>query len=88
MTPGNNETLVTLLRDILEQFDCTSGTLHRAEEGGLKLVAHDGIPESVLDKIETIPIGKGRAGREMGFISFDCGTDICCLNKISQCDIR
>jgi putative methionine-R-sulfoxide reductase with GAF domain len=62
MTPGNNETLVTLLCDILEQFDCTSGTLHRAEEGGLTLVAHEGIPESVLDKIETVPIGKGMAG--------------------------
>ena len=60
--PGNDETLVTRLCDILEQFDCTSGTLHRAEGAKLKLVAHEGMPESVLDKIETVPIGKGMAG--------------------------
>ena len=62
MTSGNDETLVTLLHDILEQFDCTSGTIHRTEEDELKLVAHEGIPESVLDKIEMVPIGKGMAG--------------------------
>lgn len=62
MTSGNDEELVTLLRDVLEEFDCTSGTLHRAEGGELTLVAHEGIPDPVLTRIETIPIGKGMAG--------------------------
>ena len=62
MTPGNDETLVALLRDVLEEFDCASGTLHRAEGDELTLVAHEGIPESVLARIETVPAGKGMAG--------------------------
>ena len=62
MTSGNGEALVALLRDVLEEFDCVSGTLHRAEGDELTLVAHEGIPESVLARIETVPIGKGMAG--------------------------
>ena len=62
MTPGNDEALEALLRDVLEEFDCASGTLHRAEGDELKLVAHEGIPDPVLAEIETIPIGKGMAG--------------------------
>ena len=62
MTQGNGEALAALLRDVLEEFDCASGTLHRAEEGELELVAHEGIPDPVLAKIETVPIGKGMAG--------------------------
>lgn len=62
MTPGNDDALVALLRDVIEEFDCTSGTVHRAEGDELKLVAHEGIPESVLSRIETVPIGKGMAG--------------------------
>ena len=59
---GNREDIVVFLRDVLEEFDCTSGTLHRAEADELQLVAHEGIPDPVLSKIETIPIGKGMAG--------------------------
>ena len=62
MTPGNDEALVALLRDVLAEFDCTSGTLHRADGDELTLVAHEGIPDPVLAKIETVPIGKGMAG--------------------------
>ena len=62
MTSRNDEGLTTLLCEILQQFDCTSGTIHRAEEGVLTLVAHEGIPEPVLAKIETVPVGKGMAG--------------------------
>lgn len=62
MTPGNDEALIAFLHDILEEFDCSSGTLHRAEGGELTLVAHEGIPDHVLAKIETVPIGKGMAG--------------------------
>lgn len=31
MTPGNDDALGALLRDVIEEFDCASGTLHRAE---------------------------------------------------------
>lgn len=62
MTPGNDEALEAFLRDVLEEFDCASGTLHRAEGDELKLVAQKGIPDFVLAKIETVPIGKGMAG--------------------------
>ena len=62
MTGGNDEALSALLRDTIQQYNCASGTLHRVEEDELTLVAHEGIPESVLAKIETVPIGKGMAG--------------------------
>ncbi|HET7324213.1 MAG TPA: GAF domain-containing protein [Halococcus sp.] len=51
-----------MLHEFLEEFDCVSGTLHRADGEYLKLVAHEGIPESVLANIETVPVGKGMAG--------------------------
>lgn len=50
------------LRDVIEAFDCTSGTLHRRDGDELRLVAAVDIPESVRSRIETIPIGKGMAG--------------------------
>lgn len=60
--PDPDEETTDVLQNIIEEFDCTSGTLHRAEENGLQLVASVGIPDSVLPRIETIPIGKGMAG--------------------------
>lgn len=60
--PSPDEETTEVLRDVVEEFDCTSGTLHRKEENGLELVSHVGIPDSVLPRIETIPVGKGMAG--------------------------
>ena len=53
-----------LLGSILESFGCQTGTLHRAEDGGktLELVSQIGVPESLMDRISTIPFGKGIAG--------------------------
>lgn len=51
-----------ILQDIIDEFDCTSGTLHRLSERELQLVASVGIPDPVLTRIGTIPIGKGMAG--------------------------
>lgn len=62
MTPGNEADSAALLQEVIEEFDCTSGTLHRLEDRELTLVAHEGIPEPVLDRVETVPIGKGMAG--------------------------
>jgi hypothetical protein len=53
-----------ILADILESFGCQTGTLHQAAPGGriLNLVCQIGVPESLMDKISTIPFGKGIAG--------------------------
>ena len=52
------------LGEILQKFSCVTGTLHRTDNvtGLLGLVAHQGIPPFVLEKINTIPFGKGIAG--------------------------
>ena len=53
-----------VLAEILQEFSCVTGTIHRtdAATGMLGLLAHQGIPPFVLDKIKTIPFGKGIAG--------------------------
>ncbi len=53
-----------ILAEILESFGCQTGTLHQAVRGGrgLTLVCQIGVPDSLMDKISTIPFGKGIAG--------------------------
>jgi putative methionine-R-sulfoxide reductase with GAF domain len=53
-----------ILSNVLKDFECVTGTIHRtdAQTGVLVLTAHQGIPPFVLDKIQTIPFGKGIAG--------------------------
>jgi putative methionine-R-sulfoxide reductase with GAF domain len=53
-----------VLANILKDFECVTGTIHRtdAQTGLLVLTAHQGIPPFVLDKIHSIPFGKGIAG--------------------------
>jgi L-methionine (R)-S-oxide reductase len=52
------------LSDILTQFGCVTGTLHRLDpaDGLLHLVASQGIPEALMPVIGKIPVGKGIAG--------------------------
>lgn len=50
------------LRSVLDEFDCTAGTIHRVEDGRLTLVAHEGMPDEVLSRVETLPFGKGMGG--------------------------
>lgn len=52
------------LSSILANFGCQTGTIHRTEGDGdtLGLVAQIGVPESLIEKISTIPFGKGIAG--------------------------
>jgi L-methionine (R)-S-oxide reductase len=56
--------LPQMLGLLLQRFDCATGTVHLLDEksGSLILEAHRGIPDVVLDKIRTIPVGKGMAG--------------------------
>lgn len=53
-----------LLAGILEEFDCQTGTIHQATQDGalLTLVCQIGVPDSLADRISTIPFGKGIAG--------------------------
>jgi len=44
------------------EFGCQTGTLHRAEGEWLYLVAKEGVPDFLLEKISKIPFGKGIAG--------------------------
>lgn len=52
-----------MLRQLCEVMGCAVGTLHRLDQHGLlRLVVQRGLPEVLLDKVATIPIGKGMAG--------------------------
>jgi L-methionine (R)-S-oxide reductase len=52
------------LQDVLREFSCQTGTIHRSTPDGthLTLVTQIGVPEALLDKISLIPFGKGIAG--------------------------
>ncbi len=52
----------TKLKEAMVEFECQTGTLHRADGEWLYLVSKEGIPEFLLDKISKIPFGKGIAG--------------------------
>lgn len=53
-----------LLETIISSFDCTTGTIHTLDPTTnlLILKSHKGIPEFLLPKMSSIPIGKGMAG--------------------------
>ena len=51
------------LERILEQLGCATGTIHRLGPAGqLELVAQRGLPDQLLPRVQSIPIGKGMAG--------------------------
>ena len=51
-----------LLKSVLEHFNCSTGTLHFLDNDSLlQLQAQIGIPEFLIPKLSTIPIGKGMA---------------------------
>ncbi|MEP2280031.1 GAF domain-containing protein [Maribacter sp.] len=52
-----------LLKLILAHFNCSTGTLHFLDKNSLlQLKSQVGIPEFLIPKLSTIPIGKGMAG--------------------------
>lgn len=62
---GNSDPAMDqVLSKLLEAFQCQVGTIHTVDSGTgmLKLRARRGIPDSILDKVKMIPIGKGMAG--------------------------
>lgn len=58
------DTFKALLKGLLDETGCQTGTLHRTTPDGasLALVCEIGVPEALLDRISQIPIGKGIAG--------------------------
>lgn len=62
MASVGDQNLTDALQEVVEDFDCVGGTIHRIDDGVLDLVAHVGIPEEVLERTERIPIGKGMGG--------------------------
>ncbi|MFT6792974.1 MAG: L-methionine (R)-S-oxide reductase [Rubritalea sp.] len=52
------------LKLVMDEFTCVTGTIHKTEQGGdlLLLVSHAGVPDFIIEKISTIPFGKGIAG--------------------------
>ena len=53
----------SVLKSVLEHFDCSTGTLHFLDsESLLQLQSQIGIPEFLIPKLSSIPIGKGMAG--------------------------
>ncbi len=64
MNAITDPTWAEFLYQTIEEFGCTTGTLHRLDPADrhLKLVAHQGIPEALMPIIQSIPVGKGIAG--------------------------
>ena len=60
----SGQTTQACLELIAAHFDAQTGTIHRLDDtdGRLKLIAHIGIPEIIMDKVTDIPVGKGIAG--------------------------
>ena len=54
----------SLLEVILDELGCQTGTIHQAADGDrtLTLVCQLGVPEFLIEKITSIPFGKGIAG--------------------------
>lgn len=53
-----------MLAAILEEFGCETGTIHQVGGPGkmLILVEQVGLPDFLIEKVSTIPFGKGIAG--------------------------
>jgi len=59
-TSDDNERLMLLI----QHFGCDSGAIHRLNDDNMLCLKANGpgMPQQVLEKIQTIPIGKGMAG--------------------------
>ncbi len=53
------------LEDYISQTGAVAGTIHRVEEGGLRLTASKNIPAKVCEVVAWVPAGKGMAGQAM-----------------------
>lgn len=53
------------LDDYLHKTGAVAGTVHRVEDGGLRLVASTNIPPKVCEVVAWVPAGKGMAGQAL-----------------------
>lgn len=53
-----------VLERLLDHFGCVVGTIHSLDPsaGFLNLRARRGVPDGILDRVRSIPVGKGMAG--------------------------
>ena len=60
----DDKTLLGVLDTILGRFGCATGTIHKLDpaSGLLTLRVQRGIPDAIMDRVRSIPIGKGMAG--------------------------
>lgn len=71
MTTQAQETTATLqidqpwLIDYIREAGAVAGTVHRREEGGLRLTASHNIPPKVCEIVAWVPDGKGMAGQAL-----------------------
>ena len=61
---GGEDTLTEVLDIILEHFTCVTGTIHILNSAAdlLELKAQRGIPDSIIETVSKVPVGKGMAG--------------------------
>ncbi len=80
---GDNDALAEIVR----RFAADSGTVHRlGPDGNLHLTASSrGMPEVVLEKIRTIPVGKGMAGLA---VERRAPVDACNIQTDTSGDVR
>ncbi|MGC2637374.1 MAG: GAF domain-containing protein [Acidobacteriaceae bacterium] len=53
------------LEDYIRESGAIAGTVHRTEEGGLRLTASQNIPPKVCEVVAWVPAGKGMAGQAL-----------------------
>ncbi len=80
MTTGDaRDRWQSALQATLAAFTADAGTIHLLDDQSLVLVAHVGMPDTLLPTIDRIPVGKGMAGlaaqRNVPVDSCDIQTD-------------
>ena len=55
----------TWLENYIRESGAVAGTVHRTEEGGLRLTASHNIPPKVCEIVAWVPAGKGMAGQAL-----------------------
>jgi hypothetical protein len=53
------------LESYIREAGAVAGTVHRTEEGGLRLTASHNIPAKVCEVVAWVPAGKGMAGQAL-----------------------
>lgn len=78
-----NETLEKILHETVKRFQSETGTIHTldAEKQLLHLAAQVGLPPQLIEKVTTVPVGKGIAGQ---VVAQDKPVTICNLQTDSS----